>query len=82
MRRDVRKMKKKSSDEDDVELGSDELETGDSASGALRGVSRRTQDDDEDATLTRSYTPPAKWGPLPAIVLLPCLLFGSLGGAV
>ncbi len=76
----ARKKKKKSSDEDDVELGSDELETGDSASGALRGVSRRTQDDDEDATPTRGYTPPAKWGPLPAIVLLPCLLLTFLGG--
>ena len=48
----------------------------------LHRAAERPEQQDDDATLTRSYTPPAKWGPLPAIVLLPCLLFGSLGGAV
>jgi len=54
----------------------DEFEE-ESASSALRGVAR---EEDEEQAVPRGVAPPAKWGPLPAIVLIPCFLFTFLGG--
>ncbi len=63
--------------DDDVLLGEEDTGDGASASKALRGVSRGTDDDD---TPIRAAAAPAKWGPLPALFLLPCLVVVVLGG--
>ncbi len=69
--------KRKPVDLDDDELGADVLDDEQSSvSGALRGVSRGSTDDDD---LPGRVAPPAPWGPIPAIVLLPCLLLTFLG---
>jgi hypothetical protein len=92
--RDVSKAKakrrKKIDDDDDgaVDLG-DDLEDGPSASKALRGV-RRGEDDDDDYEVSESVedeegrpvavAAPAKWGPLPAILMFPTVIILFLGG--
>ena len=61
-------------------FGGTDLQEGASASKALRGV-RRGADEDEDEVPVRTVAAaPPKWGPLPAAVLLPCLLLVFLGG--
>ena len=66
--------------DDDAAVLVDEDDDGPAAARALRGVSR--DDDDEDfrgaATRTVVAAPPS-WGPLPAAVLLPSLVFLFLG---
>jgi hypothetical protein len=58
--------------------GRDEEDEGEpSASSALRGVPRG---DEDEVVVTRGVAPPAKWGSLPAIVLIPCFLLTFLGG--
>jgi len=54
-----------------------EAEGEDSASAALRGVRRGEEDEEEGPVRVAA---PAKWGALPAAVLLPCLIFTFLGG--
>jgi len=63
--------------DDDVLIGEEETDDGASASKALRGVRKGQTDDD---TPIRSAAPPAKWGVLPALFLLPCLVVVVLGG--
>jgi hypothetical protein len=55
----------------------DEDDEDESAGAALRDV--RTRDEYEEEVSARP-APPAKWGPLPAAVLVPCLIFTFLGG--
>lgn len=60
---------------DDEEAVDFEEDTGESAARALRGVSRG-----EEAVPVRAAAPaPAAWGPLPAAVLLPSMVFLFLG---
>ena len=68
--------------EDDDALAEAELEGGASASKALLGVSRDDDDyyeEDESRPVRTVAAAPATWGPLPAIVLLPCLLLAFIG---
>lgn len=66
--------------EDDADVfGDSDLEEGASASKALRGVRRGADDEDEMPVRTVAATPPP-WGPLPAAVLMPCLILVFLGG--
>jgi len=58
--------------------GKEESEDEDSASAALSGVPRGERDDEDEGPVR--VAAPAKWGALPAIVLLPCLVFTFLGG--
>ncbi|MCZ2344124.1 MAG: hypothetical protein LC104_20370 [Bacteroidales bacterium] len=66
---------------DEDAIGYDDLDSGFSASQALRGVS--PEDDDivveSDGPVRTVEAPPAPWGPLPALVLLPCLLLVFIG---
>ena len=62
--------------EDDVLLDDLETEGGSSASSAMR----RARHDDDDAPVRTVVAKPATWGPLPAILLLPCLIIVLLGG--
>lgn len=62
----------------DVDLADVEEE---SASGALRGVKARREEEEEEAETVPGGRPaPAPWGPVPAIILFPALLFITLGG--
>ena len=61
---------------DDVLLDDIETDGGSSASSAMR---RRSRDDD-DAPVRTVVAKPATWGPLPALLLLPCLVVVLLGG--
>lgn len=57
----------------------------DDASSALRDVPRDVDEDEEVDTVPAArggVAPPAPWGPLPAIVLIPCLIFTFLGGVM
>jgi len=65
--------------EDDDALAGAELEEGASASKALRGV-RRGEEDVVVGPGAVVVAGPAKWGPLPAIVLFPCVIILALGG--
>ncbi|MGL6076090.1 MAG: hypothetical protein ACRC8S_18180 [Fimbriiglobus sp.] len=65
-------------------IGDEDLEEGESASGALRGVRRGDDDDDDNygsAPVQQVVAAPAKWGALPGIVLLltlPLMFLGAL----
>ena len=61
---------------DDVLLDDLETDNGASASSAMR---RRSRDDD-DTPVRTVVAKPATWGPLPALLLLPCLVVVLLGG--
>jgi len=65
-------------DDEDALAGAD-LEEGASASSALRGV-RRGEYDDAVGPAPVVVAGPAKWGPLPAIVLFPTVAVLVLGG--
>ena len=65
--------------DDDVLIGEEETDDGASASKALRGVRKGGQTDD-DTPIRTGPPPPAKWGVLPALFLLPCLVVVVLGG--
>ena len=56
----------------------DDLETdeGSSASSAMRKASY----DDDDAPVRTVVAKPVSWGPLPAVVLIPCLIVVLIGG--
>lgn len=65
-------------------IGYDDLDAGVSASRALQGLT--PGDDYDDEVMVESggpvrtvEAPPAPWGPLPALVLLPCLLLVFIG---
>jgi len=91
--RDVSKAKskrrRKAADDDDaaVDLG-DDLEEGPSASKALRGVRRGEDDDDYEVSESVedeegrpvAVAAPAKWGPLPAVLMFPTVLILFIGG--
>ena len=62
--------------DDGIALDDIETEEGSSASAAMR----RTRRDDDDAPIRTVVAKPATWGPLPALVLLPCLIIVVLGG--
>ena len=66
--------------DEDAPLDDVEVETGASASGALRGV-RTAEDDEEDFDRPARVVAaaPARWGALPAVVLLPTLLLTFVG---
>jgi len=66
-------------DDDDVMIGEEETEDGASASKALRGV-RKPGADDDDLPIRTGPAPAARWGVLPALFLLPCLVVVVLGG--
>ncbi len=61
---------------DDVMLDDIETDEGASASAAMR----RTRRDEDDAPVRTVVAKPATWGPLPALLLLPCLIIVVLGG--
>lgn len=66
--------------DEDAPLIEDDLEEGASASGALRGVRRDYDDDVAVGPGAVVVAGPAKWGPLPAVVLFPCVAILVLGG--
>jgi hypothetical protein len=69
---------------DDDDVSGEDLDDSPSASGALRNVRRGGDDDDYPTGPVQTIVAqPAKWGPLPAIVLfltLPLMFVGSLMG--
>jgi len=72
------KRRRPKADEGDVDLADVEEED---AAAALQGVRGRRSDEDDDAvTVPSGRAAPAPWGPLPAILLFPALLFVMLGG--
>ena len=85
-----RKKKRKKGDDDDdaVDLGDVELEEGPSASKALRGVRRDTdEDEDEDYEVSEAAddgrtvvaAAPARWHPIWTVLMMPTFLFMFLG---
>ncbi len=62
--------------DDDVLLDDLETDTGSSASAAMR----RTAVRDDDAPVRTVVAKPATWGPLPALLLMPCLIVVLVGG--
>jgi len=62
---------------DDVLLDDIETDEGASASAAMRSSARRGEDDIPVRTVVAK---PATWGPLPALVLLPCMVVVLIGG--
>jgi len=62
--------------DDDVLLDDVETEEGSSASSAMR----KTRRDEDDAPVRTVVAKPATWGPLPALLLMPCLIIVVLGG--
>jgi len=85
----AKKKVKRRGGEDAVDLGDVELEEGPSASKALRGVRRPRDDDDEDYEVrevedeegraAEVVAAPTNWGPWPAILMAPTVLFMFLG---
>jgi hypothetical protein len=79
-RRKASARRRAAAEEGDVDLADVEEE---SASGALRGVKSRRGEEDEDEAAEPSgavRAAPSPWGPVPAIILIPSLLFVILGG--
>jgi hypothetical protein len=75
--------RKRPSGEHEVEVSfdDDEAAAGGSASSALRGVRHTAdEDEDEDEMAPVGQAPPARWGVLPALVLMPCVLLLFVGG--
>jgi len=64
-------------EEGDVDLA--EVEDEDSVAGALKGVSRQADEEEEEEEPVGAYQP-VPWGPIPALFLLPALLFVLVGG--
>jgi hypothetical protein len=67
---------------DEVAYG-DDLEEGDSASAAMRGVHPAAFDDDDEedyATASAGVAPPAPWGVVPALFLMPSVIVMGLTG--
>jgi hypothetical protein len=71
--------------EDDVDLADVDLadEDEESAAGALKGVKKDTEDEDEELVPAGAAAyRPVPWGPLPAIFLFPALALTLVGGLV
>ncbi len=64
-------------EEGDVDLA--EVEDEDSVAGALMGVSPKADEEEEEEEPVGAYRP-VPWGPIPALFLLPALLFVLVGG--
>lgn len=65
--------------EEDAFAGADVSEEEASISSVMRQRAKHTDEDEEEAEVRTVVAGPVRWGPLPAIVLLPTLLVSFLG---
>lgn len=63
-----------------AEYGEEQPSSSDSISGVMRRTKPTLEPDEDEEDVRTVLAAPARWGPLPAIVLLPTLLLVFLGG--